>query len=87
LVAILTIALFEGKPQALPMNDLFVPELSEVPGDETQESLARALMAFSGGSSERLGYHGAMLIAYDHLTGLRSFTMTSNTIRKSLASA
>jgi hypothetical protein len=87
LVAILTIALLKGEPQALTMNDLFVPELSEVPGDETQESLARALMAFSGGSSERLGYHGAMLISYDHLTGLRSFTMTSNTIRKSLVSA
>lgn len=84
LVAILTIALLEGKPQARPLNDLFVPELPEVLGDETQESLARGLTAFSGGSSERLGYRGAMLIVYDHLTGLRSFTMTSDAIRKSL---
>ena len=84
LMAIVTLALLEGKPQSLPLNALFVQEMSDLPGDETQAGLARALMAFSRGSPERLGYRGAMLVAYDHLSGLRSYSLTVDTIAKSL---
>ena len=59
-------------------------ELSDLPEDETQEGLARALMAFSRSSPDRLGYHGAMLVAYDHFSGLRSYSLTVDTIGKSL---
>ena len=50
----------------------------------TIAGLARARMAFSRGSPERLGYRGAMLVAYDHLSGLRSYSLTVDTIAKSL---
>ncbi len=84
LVAIVTLALLEGKPRELPLNVLFVEELSGLSGEETQQDLALTLMAFSRGSAHRLGYQGAMLVAYDHFSGLRSFTMTTETIRESL---
>lgn len=84
LVAILTLALLEGKPQTLPLNALFGREMERGPDDETQEGLARTLMAFSSGSPDRLGAHGAILVAYDPLSGIRSFSMTSDAIRESL---
>ena len=56
-------------------------------GASAQETLARALMSYSGASPDRLGIHGAMLVAYDPYSGLRSFTMTVDTIRKSLSRA
>lgn len=83
LVAIVTLALLETRPQALTLNDLFVPGF-ETGVEESQEHLARTLMAFSRGSPDRLGYRGAMLVAYDPLSGLRSFTMTRDTLRKGL---
>ena len=47
-------------------------------------TLARTLMAFSRGSPDRLGYRGAMLVAYDPLSAMRTFSMTVKTIEKSL---
>lgn len=84
LVAIVTLALLEGVPQSLPLNALFKRELDELPGSETQEGLARAVMAFSRARPDRLGYRGAMLVAYDPLSGMRSFSMTTKALRKSL---
>ena len=84
LVAMVTLALLEGKPQPLALNDLFVSRLENPPEGETQEGLARTLMAFSGGSPERLGTRGAMLVAYDPLSAMRSFSMTTNALRKSV---
>jgi hypothetical protein len=87
LVAIVTLALLESKPQMLPLNALFDEAFEGGPDDsggETQEGLARILMAFSGASPDRLGYRGAMLVAYDPLSGMRSFSMTVDTLRKSL---
>jgi hypothetical protein len=81
LVAIVTLALLEGRPQTLSLNQLFVPEIEDL-REETQEGLARTLMAFSRGSPDRLGYRGAMLVAYDPLSGLRSFSMTTDTLRR-----
>ena len=83
LVAIVTLALLEARPQTLTLNDLFVPEFDTGVGD-TQEHLARTLMAFSRGSPDRLGSRGAMLVAYDPLSGLRSFTMTRDTLKRGL---
>ncbi len=83
LVAVVTMALLEGRPQPLTLNDLFVPEF-ETGVEETQERLARTLMAFSRGSPDRLGYRGAMLVAYDPLSGLRSFSMTRDTLQRGL---
>ena len=68
-----TSALEEQTPEGLPREA------------SPQEALARALMTYSGGSPDRLGIHGAMLVAYDPYSGLRSFTMTVDTIRKSLS--
>lgn len=84
LVAIVTLALLEGEPQPLELNALFTRELAEPPEGETQEGLARTLMAFSRGSPDRLGYRGAMLVAYDPLSAMRSFSMTTKALRKSL---
>ena len=83
LVAIVTLALLEARPQPLTLNELFVPHF-DTGVDESQEHLARTLMAFSRGSPDRLGYRGAMLVAYDPLSGLRSFTMTRDTLRRGL---
>ena len=85
LVAIVTLALLEGKPQTLPLNALFSCYDETLPGDETQEGLSRTLMAFSRGSPDRLGYQGAMLVAYDPLSAMRSHSMTLKAIRQSLA--
>lgn len=85
LVAIVTLALLEGRPQPLPLNALFTRELDEPHEGETQEGLARALMAFSGGSPDRLGYRGAMLVAYDPLSAMRSFSMTTKVLREAFA--
>ena len=84
LVAIVTLALLEGKPQRLALNDLFVRELDRAPGEETQEELARTLMAFSGGRPDRLGRRGALLVAYDPLSAMRSWSMTVKAIREGL---
>ena len=82
LVAIVTLALLEGKPQRIPLNALFAEELAEAPGDDTQEGLARTLMAFSSGSPDRLGYRGAMLVAYDPSSAMRSYSMTADALKK-----
>ena len=93
LVAVATLALLEGRPQPLTLNDLFEEEAVGAPGDEgeatpvsaeSKEGLARTLMAFSRGSPDRLGYRGAMLVAYDPLSAMRTFSMTVKTIEKSL---
>lgn len=95
LVAIVTLALLEGRPQRLPLNALFEREPEEsveseesvdraAEASESRESLARTLMAFSRSSPDRLGYRGAMLVAYDPLSGMRSFSMTTDALRKSL---
>lgn len=83
-VAVVTLALLESRPQALPLNALFEPHLDTGPGEETQEGLARALTAFSRGSPDRLGHRGAMLVAYDPLSAMRSYAMTIDAIGKNL---
>ena len=101
LVAIVAMALLAGEPQRLPLNALFVRERARRDGSaqggptpdglapevSAQEALARALMSYSGASQDRRGIQGAMLVAYDPYSGLRSFTMTVDTIRKSLSGA
>jgi hypothetical protein len=111
LVAIVTLALLQGKPQPLTLNALFAeekaarspeeaaalpeeaaPSPDDAPSPEdaapsregSQEMLARTLMAFSRSSPDRLGYRGAMLVAYDPLSGMRSFSMTTEALRKCL---
>lgn len=84
LVAMVTLALLEGKPQRLALNDLFSRDLEDPPEGETREGLARTLMAFSGGSPDRLGHRGAMLVAYDPLSAMRTFSMTVKALAKSL---
>jgi len=83
LVAMVSIALHRGTPVPLPLNALLAR--SDGSPGESPEALARALMDFSGSSPERLGTQGAMLVAYDPYTGLRSFTMTLDTLRKNVA--
>ena len=83
LVAIVTLALLQGRPQPLPLNALF-EEGARSGEPEAKEALSRALMDFSRGSPDRLGYRGAMLVAYDPLSAMRSFSMTVDTLRKSL---
>jgi hypothetical protein len=82
LVAILTVALVEGRPQPLALDDLF-----DEGGDlEAKEALALALTDFSRSSPERLGYRGALLVGYDPLTALRSYATAVNTLRRGLGS-
>ena len=85
LVAIVTLALTNSRPQPLPINLLFEGQVKTAEGDNGQEDLARDLMAYSGASPDRLGYRGAKLIAYDPLSGMRSFSMTLDTLKKSLS--
>ena len=80
LVAILTLALLEGKPQELPLNALFEEGEADAAA-ESKEGLSRMLMAFSRGSPDRLGYRGAMLVAYDPLSAMRTFSMTLKTLQ------
>lgn len=87
LVAVVTLALLEGRPQPLPLNALFTRELADPPEGETQEGLARTLMAFSRGSTDRLGHRGAVLVAYDPLSAMRSYSMTAKALRKAFASS
>ena len=137
LVAIVTLALLQGKPQPLTLNALFaeeetagfreeapastegaptpeeaavlpkevaalpeeaaaeeaatlsedaaaLPEEAAASAEDSREMLARTLMAFSRSSPDRLGYRGAMLVAYDPLSGMRSFSMTTEALRKTL---
>lgn len=89
LVAMVSMALLAGEATTLSLNALFVREMSE-PDRSTaevssQEALARSLMTYSGARPARLGAGGAMLIAYDPFSGLRSFTMMVDAIRKGLA--
>ncbi|MDA0328174.1 MAG: hypothetical protein O2958_04105 [Gemmatimonadetes bacterium] len=84
LVAIVTLALLEGRAQPLSLNELFVQNPTDEADEKGKERLARTLMAFSRSSPDRLGYQGAMLVAYDPLTALRSFSMTMDVLKKSL---
>jgi hypothetical protein len=90
LVAILMTALLAGEPQPLPLNALFMPDhgphAEEGESASPPERLARELMAYSGASRDRLGAHGALLVAYDPYSGARSFSMTLDAIRKGLPS-
>jgi hypothetical protein len=79
LVALVAMALIEGRPQTIPLNGLFVRDPGAAKGTA---DLARAVMAYSGASPDRLGAHGARLVAYDALSGLRSFTMTVDALRE-----
>ncbi len=85
LIAVVTLALLEGRPQPLPLNALFTRHLDDLPGGETQEGLARTLMAFSQGSPDRLGHRGAVLVAYDPLSAMRSYSMTTKALREAFA--
>ena len=82
LVAGVTLALQEGRPRAVALNDLF--EAGDADTAESSEDFGRALMAFSRGSTDRLGYRGAMLVAYDPLTAIRTFSMTMKALRSGL---
>ncbi len=87
LVAIVATALLTGRPQPLPLNVLFTREHGLAGGDESRPgpaALARALTAYSGESPDRLGAHGALLVAYDPLSGRRSFSMTVDALRGAL---
>ncbi len=83
LVALVTLALLESVPQRLPLNALLTGTEADTQGDRT--ALAQALMAFSGGSPDRLGHRGALLVAYDPLTAMRSFAMAERELRRKLA--
>lgn len=81
LVAAVTLSLMESTPAPLPLDVLFEAPAAE-DGGVAQEHFARVLMAFSGGSLDRLGHRGAMLIAYDPLSGMRSYSMMTRTLSK-----
>jgi hypothetical protein len=81
LVAMVTLSLLEGRPQELTLNALFERARDEA-DSQARESLARDLMLFSRGSPDRLGYRGAMLVAYDPLSGMRSFSILSKALRQ-----
>jgi len=84
LVAVLTMALLEGRPQAMPLNDLWMEEVGGAHASAAdKEELARALTEFSR-SPERLGYRGALLVAYDPLSALRTYGMTLKALRERL---
>lgn len=80
LVAILSIALATGAPQRRPLNDLF-----ERDDEGGLVPLALALTEYSG-VADRLGAHRARLVAYDAFSGMRSFTLTADTLRKAVGS-
>lgn len=83
LVAAVTLSLMESIPAPMPLDVLFeAPDPED--GGVAQEHFARVLMAFSGGSLDRLGHRGAMLIAYDPLSAMRSYSMLSRTLSKAL---
>jgi hypothetical protein len=84
LVAAVTLALMESIPSPLHLDVLFQGARVE-DGGASQEHFARVLMAFSGGSLDRLGHRGAMLIAYDPLSAMRSYSMMTRTITKALS--
>jgi hypothetical protein len=94
LVAALTVALLEGRPRALGLDDLFEPGDSggaaaepdaTVGSPESREVLARDLMAFSRANAVHVGYRGAPLVAYDPLTAIRTHSMTLKALREGLA--
>jgi len=66
---------------------LFTREMEELPEGDTQEALARILMAFSRASPDRLGHRGAILVAYDPLSAMRSYSMTTKALRKTFVAS
>ena len=91
LVEAAALALLTGEPRPMPLDALFEPDEpgesadsgeSEAPPMSAREEFARALTAFSGASPDRLGARGALLIAYDPLTAMRTFTMTRKAIQE-----
>ncbi len=85
LVGIVTMAMLESRPQSIPINALFEEEADAGVPAGTQRALAERLMEFSEASPERLGYRGARLIVYDALSGMRSYSLTVDTLTKSLS--
>jgi hypothetical protein len=93
LVAILTLALLEGRPQPLSFNDLFeegdeaaatvAAGDGDAPSMGPKEVLARALTAFSG-RPERVGYRGALLVAYDPRSAIWTYNQTRRTLREAV---
>ena len=81
LVAILSIALATGVPQPRPLNDLF--------GRDRDGGLVRLALDLTeySGVVDRLGAHGARLVAYDPFSGMRSYTLTADTLRKASGGA
>jgi hypothetical protein len=53
------------------------------PTDAAREALARALTEFSG-RPERVGYRGALLVAYDPQSAIWTYNMTMKTLREGL---
>lgn len=80
LVALVAMALLRGEPLGRPLNALLARERQGASPPALE--LARALTAYAGSSPARLGARGAMLVAYDPLSGLRSFTMTTDALRE-----
>ena len=83
LVAIVTLALLDSEPQALAFNELFESGDRAGEGDSAREKLARALTEFSG-RPERVGYRGALLVAYDPQSAIWTYNMTLKTLREGL---
>ena len=81
LVAGVTVALLEDRPQRLPMNALF-----EVGGDEEADArrreLALRLMEYAGSSQDRLDAHGARLIMYAPRVATRCFNLALGALKK-----
>jgi len=82
LVAVLTLALLEGRPQPLSFNELF-QEGDDEGSPGPKETLALALTEFSG-RPERVGYRGALLVAYDPQSAIWTFNQTLKTLGESL---
>lgn len=81
-VATVALALLEALPSPLPLDVLYsTPRPEEA---EAFERFARRLMAYSNGRAERLGARGAMLVAYDPLSAMRSYSMTVDSLKRSL---
>jgi len=81
LVAGVTVALLEGRPQRLPMNALFQTGGGEE-GDGARRELALRYMEYAGSSQERLDAHGARLIMYAPRVAARCLNLTLGALKK-----
>jgi len=87
LVATVTVALLQGKPQPLSLNALLMGEYAQA-GDaplDLRGIIAKTLMYYSASSPDRLGQSGEMLIVYDPQIAIRHYNQTLAALKKHVA--